>query len=378
MKILTIDCQKLILLSLEKNLSAVGYEVATARTGEEGIEILKTFKPDLVTVDVNMSDTSGLDAIKYIKEAAVDTKVLVISGGNQEDIVEELFEYGIDDYIEKPATLSEIIVRVNRLVGMSSVDMTKLQEAKAVIRQKCIGVVIPCYNEEDRLMEAEFINFVRGNLGYHLCFVNDGSTDNTLKQLNLLKEGRENYISVFDCPKNGGKAEAVRQGILHLTQNTDLDLEYIGFLDADLSTDFNDFEALVRTIERSDYKIVSGSRITRMGANIHKQSARQIISLTINFIIQKILGMNFKDTQCGAKVMHKDVIPVLFRDKFITRWLFDVEMFLRLKKRFGARTHNMILEQPLHRWIHADGSKLSMKDSLKIAFQLTRIATHYR
>jgi len=136
---------------------------------------------------------------------------------------------------------------------------------------------------------------------------------------------------------------------------------------------------LVKTIENSDYKIVSGSRISRMGANITKESARKIISLTINYIIRKILSMDFKDTQCGAKIFSKDVIHVAFNKKFVTQWIFDVEIFKRMTIHFGLkRAKQMLCEKPLKRWIHADGSKLSMKDSIKIVAQLAQIAWVYR
>ena len=116
-----------------------------------------------------------------------------------------------------------------------------------------------------------------------------------------------------------------------------------------------------------------------MGANITKESARKIISLTINFIIRKILSMDFKDTQCGAKIFHKDVIDISFGKKFVTQWIFDVEIFRRIALHFGLeKAKEMLCEQPLKRWIHADGSKLSMKDSVKIVGQLGQIAWHYR
>ena len=89
--------------------------------------------------------------------------------------------------------------------------------------------------------------------------------------------------------------------------------------------------------------------------------------------------MNFKDTQCGAKIMHRDLVQDIFKQKFITKWLFDVEMFMRIQKLHGlAKAKQMICEQPLKRWIHADGSKLSFKDSASIVFQLSKIAWHYR
>ena len=181
---------------------------------------------------------------------------------------------------------------------------------------------------------------------------------------------------MYNCEKNGGKAEAVRQGMLYMAKQEDLD--YIGFLDADLSTDLTDFDDLVSTIENSNYKIVSGSRMSRMGANITKESARKIISLTINYVIRKILSMDFNDTQCGAKIFKKDVIEISFGKKFITQWIFDVEIFRRITLHFGLKKAKEILcEQPLKRWIHADGSKLSMRDSVKIIGQLGQIAWFY-
>lgn len=195
--------------------------------------------------------------------------------------------------------------------------------------------------------------------------------------LHELRKGHEDYISIYNCEKNGGKAEAVRLGMLHLAAQNEYD--YIGFLDADLSTDFDDFQDLTTTIFTTDFQIVSGSRMSRMGANITKESARAIISKTINFIIRKTLGMEINDTQCGAKIMTKEIIESTFQDKFLTKWLFDVEIFMRMKKVYGSKkAQELICEQPLKRWIHADGSKLSMKDSVKIVGQIFQIAIHYR
>jgi glycosyltransferase involved in cell wall biosynthesis len=192
-----------------------------------------------------------------------------------------------------------------------------------------------------------------------------------------LKTQNEGRISVYNCEQNGGKAEAVRLGMLHLAKQQQFD--YIGFLDADLSTNFEDFDTLVDTIKNSNFKIVIGSRITRMGADIEKESARAIISKTINFIIRKTLGMDFKDTQCGAKIMTKDVVDDTFQTKFLTKWLFDVEIFMRMRKKYGLETARTLLcEKPLNRWVHMDGSKLSFKDSFKILGQIGQIALHYR
>ncbi|WP_430399965.1 glycosyltransferase [Flavobacterium sp.] len=390
-KILIVDDQKLVLLSLEKCLTDLGYEVFTSSNVKNGILKFNTYNPDLVISDINMYEddftsldenneptliASGLDLlyyIKVIKESPIP--FMILSGNTDEDIITRGFELGAADYMKKPLSLKEIGLRVRRLIGSGTIY--KVEQANQLIQKGVIGVVIPCYNEEERLQSDEFKEFVGKNLGYHLCFVNDGSKDNTLKMLNELSMGNEDRISVYNCEKNGGKAEAVRLGMLHLAKEQQFD--YIGFLDADLATNFDDFQDLVTTITNSNFQIVSGSRMSRMGANITKESARAIISKTVNFIIRKTLNMEINDTQCGAKIMTKEIIEKTFQTKFLTKWLFDVEIFMRMKKTYGLQeAKEMICEQPLKRWIHADGSKLSMKDSIKIVGQIGQIAFSYR
>lgn len=378
MKVLAIDDQLLVLLPLRKRLTELGYIIKIETDAAKGLDIYDSFMPSLVIVDINMPGLSGVEIIKHIRQRRNSkTPIMVLSGNVDDNIITKSFDLGINDYMKKPLSLNEVCARIKRLIGVPTIRGNINKISNVIIQQRCVGVVIPCYNEEERLLSNQFLSFIDKNSGYHLCFVNDGSTDSTLDVLKALKKGRKDYITVYDCDINGGKAEAVRLGMLHMTKYQDLD--YIGYLDADLSTDLSDFDDLVTTIEKSNYKIVSGSRISRMGANISKESARKIISLSINFVIRKILSMQFKDTQCGAKIFNKDVVQILFKDKFITRWLFDVEIFLRMKKYFTIKeARKLICEKPLKRWIHVDGSKLSMKDSIKIIGQLIQIAFSYR
>ncbi|MBY0485600.1 MAG: response regulator [Flavobacteriaceae bacterium] len=390
MRILVVDDQELVLLSLEKCLTDLGYEVMTSKSIEEGISKYDSYAPNLVLVDIDLpectgdkrvdnhqaSNRSGLDILKYIKkDLGHKTPVLILSGNIDEDIIEKGFALGASDYLKKPLSLNEIGIRVKRLIGNS--NCTHVIHKKKFIQNTIVGVVIPCYNEEKRLLSEEFNNFVKSNLGYHLCFVNNGSSDNTLALLYDLKKKNEGRISVYDCKENVGKAEAVRLGMLKLAMQQQFD--YIGFLDVDLSTNFQDFGTLVDTIKNSNYKVVSGSRISRMGATIEEKASGTIISKITNFIIRKKLGMDFKDTQCCAKIMTKDVVEDTFQTRFLTDGLFDVEIFMRIKKKYGLeKAKSLLCEKPLNRWIHLDGSKLSFKDSFKILGQIGQIALHYK
>jgi len=378
MKILAADDQKMILTAIKNNFKHTTYQLITAEDGVEAIDQFEKEQPDLLVLDINMPGKSGFDVIKYVRKVNGQVPIIVMTSCGEEETLAQAFRLGANDFIEKPVGINKLIFRVQKLLNQPINSVKDSEKAVSqTIDKHMVGVVIPCYNEALRIKKIEFFNYIDRYPSYHLCFVNDGSTDNTLEVLNKLAEDRPDNISVYDCPQNGGKAEAVRQGMLHLAK--DKEFNFIGFLDADLSTDLSDFDGLVQTLSNSKFKMVNGSRIARMGADIHKDGARQIISKTINLIIRKILGMPFQDTQCGAKVMTPDLARIVFQQKFLTRWLFDVEIFMRLKKKFGQKEAvAMLCEQPLKRWVHEDGSKLSMKDSIKILGQLMQIAVSYR
>ncbi len=238
------------------------------------------------------------------------------------------------------------------------------------------GIIIPCYNEEKRLNVQAFIDFIKTHDNYHLCFVNDGSKDNTLEVLDQIKEARTIKVSIIDMKRNKGKAAAVRAGARYLFNRQDVD--YIGFIDADLSTDFEDFKRLVSTIHQNDeLSLVYGSRGLG-GENIKKDPLRKLFSRIIKSLVYLILGLPIEDTQCGAKVFRRKITPVLFNESFLSKWLFDVEIFIRLKRHFGSKQiMNRMREQALAKWVHVEDSKLGLKDSLEIPLALMQIWVSY-
>jgi glycosyltransferase involved in cell wall biosynthesis len=238
------------------------------------------------------------------------------------------------------------------------------------------GIIIPCYNEESRLDTASFLKFIEENLDYHLCFVNDGSKDNTLAVLQSMKREQPDRISIVDVKRNVGKASAVRAGVRYLYNRTDI--HSIGFMDADLSTDFKDFKDLVKTLHSNEQlMVVFGSRNSG-GNGIKRDAFRNVMSNLIKKFILLILGLPIRDTQCGAKVFTKHIVPVVYGESFKSRWLFDVEIFIRLKHHLGKKeVMKHICEQPLMRWVHVEDSKLGLKDSIQIPLRLLQIWTSY-
>ncbi len=239
------------------------------------------------------------------------------------------------------------------------------------------GIIIPCYNEADRLNIDAYLKFLQLDNNYYVCFVNDGSKDQTINILKGLQKRFSHKVSVIDIKKNRGKAAAVRAGSRYLHSRGDI--EYIGYIDADLSTDFDDFDDLTKTLDsKKNLDMVFGSRAKSGTKSIKKDSSRAIISKIINLLVRCIILLPIYDTQCGAKVYRAHLVPILFKRKFLSRWLFDVEMFIRLKRHYGRKaTMRSIFEQPLKRWIHVEDSKLGIKDALEIPIRLCSIWFQY-
>ncbi len=236
-------------------------------------------------------------------------------------------------------------------------------------------IVVPCYNESKRLNGDAFARFVEKNEGVTFLFVNDGSADNTLEVLRALSQ-RNARLQVLDIEQNGGKAEAVRQGMLHAAGNTNC--QYIGFWDADLATPLSEIPRFIGIAANHGYNAVTGLRLLRLGARVRRKKLRHYLGRCFATAASVMLGLPVYDTQCGAKLYSKDVVPALFGERFITRWLFDVEILARYIVAYGrnAATNN-IYEHPVFAWEDVAGSRLKFHDFFKAPMEMLKIKRKY-
>ena len=140
-----------------------------------------------------------------------------------------------------------------------------------------------------------------------------------------------------------------------------------------------ELDNLVQKLNSDDQlTMVFGSRKADNADQIDRSPIRKFLSNFVGFFIRVILQLPIKDTQCGAKVFKKEIIDNIYHKKFISRWLFDIEIFLRLKKHIGLKDLlNSISEEPLDSWIEVEGSKITLKDSFLIPFNLLLIWINY-
>ena len=236
-------------------------------------------------------------------------------------------------------------------------------------------IIIPCYNEEFRFQTENFITFLKSQQDLDLCFVNDGSSDNTITILNDLKATFSN-VSVFNLDKNVGKAEAIRYAVLNLDAKKH---EYLAYLDADLSTSLDEMIRLTSFISVTA-KFIIGSRIKKLNSSIERSQLRHISGRFLATVVHTfILKMPIYDTQCGAKVIETKLAKDIFKQPFVSKWLFDIELLLRTNKLKGNDfCKEAILEVPLKKWHDKGDSKITFFDLLKVPTDLIKIYFQYR
>lgn len=237
------------------------------------------------------------------------------------------------------------------------------------------AIIVPCFNEANRINSEKFKAFEKQNTTITFHFINDGSIDSTRLVLDELCRS-SNCFNVLHLEKNVGKAEAIRQGILNLDTNYD----YVGYLDADLSTPLEEIERLFHYAKKHNKPFVMGSRIKRIGSDIDRRLKRHVSGRIVATIIDGFfLKMGIYDTQCGAKILEYQLAKKIFKEPFKTKWLFDVELILRTKIKYGNKyCLESIVEVPLLQWQDIGQSKITHWDILKLPLDFIKIHNHYK
>ena len=236
-----------------------------------------------------------------------------------------------------------------------------------------ISIVVPCYNEEQRLNPFAFRRFLVDSPRCRLVFVNDGSRDGTLEVLQRLQNACEpGLVEVVDLPQNGGKAEAVRQGMLYSLRSGS---ELIGFWDADLATPLDAVDDFVRVLDRyPPVEIVVGSRLQLLGHAVDRNAKRGFLGRCFAWAASFTLGIRLQDTQCGAKMFRQSsILAAVLHRPFLSKWIFDVELLARWRqlREYGASDLGECLyERPLDAWTEVKGSRLKATDFLKAPLEL--------
>lgn len=225
-----------------------------------------------------------------------------------------------------------------------------------------LSVVIPAFNEEKRLGRTllEVDEYCRSRrLVAEIVVVNDGSSDGTGPLARAFAARQP--VRVLDNPGNRGKGYSVRHGMQAARGREIL------FTDADLSAPISEVEKL-RAALAQDADIAIGSRARRELIRARQGRFREMSGRLFNWLVVAMLGLRFKDTQCGFKLFRREAAEAILPLQRVEGWGFDPEM-LYLARRRGLR----VVEVPVL-WSHAEGAKIHLlRDGARMFLDVLRI-----
>lgn len=243
-----------------------------------------------------------------------------------------------------------------------------------MMKTKDILIAVPCYNEEKRLPIEEFVHYISNNEQI-FCFINDGSTDRTIDVLIQLKSKFPDKVIVVDSKINLGKSNALQFGYQSVKN---IDFTHFAYLDADLATPIEEIIRMSGYLD-NHVEFVFGSRVNRIGSNIKRKLHRHLIGRFFATINSLLLSVPVYDTQCGAKIISKELSEEVFFQKFDTNWVFDVEIFFRiLRFKKGNDINIYAKEIPLEVWTDVGVSSIKPKHYMGIFIDLFKIYKKYR
>jgi dolichyl-phosphate beta-glucosyltransferase len=224
--------------------------------------------------------------------------------------------------------------------------------------------ILPAYNESERLTSSipKVLEYVHARgLNAEIIVVNDGSTDGTAEVVRRFAASNP-MIVLLENPGNRGKGYSVRNGMLHAKGAVAL------FTDADLSSPISEADKLFAALaDGADVAI--GSRWLKRELQTERQPfLRQLYGRLFNLGLRIVLGLGYRDTQCGFKAFTRQAIQVVFTRQRVERWGFDPEL-LFLAGKFKLKT----VEVPVE-WAHDHRSKINpLRDGLRMGLDVLDI-----
>ena len=227
-----------------------------------------------------------------------------------------------------------------------------------------LSIVIPAYNEAARIENAlaRVMDCVeKQGWDAEVLVVDDGSKDATPEIVHRWME-RYPRLHLVQNDGNRGKGYSVRNGLLQAAG------EIVMFTDADLSAPMEEAERLFAAIADGADVAIGSRWMDRTRQTIHQPLYRRFFGRCFNWVTRTVMGLPFKDTQCGFKAFRRPVAQVIFRLQRIERWGFDPEiLFIARKLGYDIR------EVPVT-WGHDERSRMSyLKDGMKMLEEMAVI-----
>jgi dolichyl-phosphate beta-glucosyltransferase len=226
------------------------------------------------------------------------------------------------------------------------------------------SLIIPAYNESQRIIPTltRVLSYV-AEQGWdaELIIVNDGSRDDTADIIRGYAS-QNPMVRLIENPGNRGKGYSVRNGMLNARG------ELLLFSDADLSSPIEEAPNLFQAIE-AGADVAIGSRWLQSELQTERQPLhRQLFGRIFNVALRIILGLKYKDTQCGFKAFTHQAAQSVFALQRIERWGFDPEILFLAEKQ-GLRVAEVAV-----RWAHDEHGRINpLRDGVRMFLDALKV-----
>jgi DNA-binding response OmpR family regulator len=207
--ILVIDDDDLVSRTLQRALKIYDYQVMTASSGIEGLQLARRHRPDLFILDIMMPGVDGYQVCRQIRGDPLlqDAPVLFLTAKAKDEDKIEGFRAGGDDYLVKPFNMQELELRVKAILRRAGPE--KVEAAEATVNEVVVGdVVLDCRTfKVTTPYQTVLLTNVQFDLLYHLM----SHADQVFNSQQLLQD-------VWDYPRDTGSPELVRAHIKNLRE----------------------------------------------------------------------------------------------------------------------------------------------------------------
>lgn len=207
--ILVIDDDDLVSRTLQRALKIYDYQVMTASSGIEGLQLARRHRPDLFILDIMMPGVDGYQVCRQIRGDPLlqDAPVLFLTAKAKDEDKIEGFRAGGDDYLVKPFNMQELELRVKAILRRAGPE--KAEAAEATVNEVVVGdVVLDCRTfKVTTPYQTVLLTNVQFDLLYHLM----SHADQVFNSQQLLQD-------VWDYPRDTGSPELVRAHIKNLRE----------------------------------------------------------------------------------------------------------------------------------------------------------------
>lgn len=232
-----------------------------------------------------------------------------------------------------------------------------------------VSIIIPAYNEERRIGNTLgsygrfFQKLGRKKLIDTEILVVINNTKDRTEEIVRRYQKKYKMISYLNL-KPGGKGLAIIEGFKDALKRKN---NFIGFVDADMATSPEAFYALVKNIG-NNYGIIASRYVPGAEVNPKQRFSRIFVSRVFNILIKFLFLLNYKDTQCGAKLFRRMAIEKIINSLGMTQWAIDIDLLYNLKKK-----NLSIIEFPTI-WSDKTASTLNVKKaSIQMFFAIIQL-----